>query len=144
MKTNMSHLKTTRENRKDKMASRCMVNTHAPSAVFALRVTANFFENGGKKLRIQTKTDTCGGGLIVCQPASLQSAYVSHLASSSQGSTLRMICHKCLAQEHSAISLRIPALTDPLHQESSAAKSWTPIADAQVAHPSLRVEDSYE
>ena len=28
-----------------------------------LRVDASFFENGEKKLRFQTKTDTCGQGL---------------------------------------------------------------------------------
>ena len=28
-----------------------------------LRVEANFFENGEKKLRFQTNTDTCGQGL---------------------------------------------------------------------------------
>ena len=28
-----------------------------------LRVDANFFENGEKKLRFQTNTDTCGQGL---------------------------------------------------------------------------------
>ena len=53
------------------MAPRCMVNTHAPPAVFAffsvfmwtgendlktLRVGANVFENGEKQLRLQTKT----------------------------------------------------------------------------------------
>ena len=31
--------------------------------VKTLRVDANFFENGEKKLRFQTNTDTCGEGL---------------------------------------------------------------------------------
>ena len=51
-----------------------MVNTHARPAVFALlafsfaraktpHVDANFFEKREKKVRFQTKTDTCGRGL---------------------------------------------------------------------------------
>ena len=64
-----------------------LVNAHAPSAVSAfsnrfsvfvwmgendsktLRVDANFFENGEKKLRFQTKTDTCGRGLRLFKAA---------------------------------------------------------------------------
>ena len=36
-----------------------------------LCVYANFFENGGKKLRFQTKTDTCGRGLMDVYAASI-------------------------------------------------------------------------
>ena len=85
----------------------CFLSSICVSSVFrvdendlkTLRVDAQFFENGEKSCLFQTKTDTCGRGLRVCHnlsvlkichSASLQSAYVAHSASSSQGSDLIM------------------------------------------------------
>ena len=39
-----------------------------------LRVEAYFFENGGKNLRFQTKTDTCERGLSLIQSFHVQTA----------------------------------------------------------------------